>query len=83
VARLETLPATLAAWRDAGELRAAVDGWAHRIESWHPDAADRPEDLAEWLSRAEQVGFTDRGSADELEALLDEATGWAAREGGP
>jgi hypothetical protein len=83
VAPLDTLPGTLATWRDAGELRAAVDGWAHRIESWHPDPANRPEELAGWLSRAEQAGFTYRGAAEELDGLLDETTRWAERERAP
>ena len=83
LAPLATLAGTLNGWREAGELRAAVDGWAHRIESWHPDPADRPEELAAWLRRAEEAGFTHHGAAEELDALLEETTRWGPREGGP
>jgi len=53
-------------WAKAGELKAAVDGWAHQLEA----DAERPE-VAAWLERAELAGFRPDAARQELEALLE------------
>jgi len=63
-------------WAKAGELKAAVDGWAHRLE---PDAG-RPE-VAAWLQRAELAGFRPDAARQDLEALLDRIPATSAASG--
>lgn len=63
--------ATLRRWAELGELRAAVDGWAHVIAAEAHEAGRAPDPrVAAWLEAAERAGFrSDRDSA-ELERLL-------------
>jgi hypothetical protein len=62
---------TIETWARLGELRAAVDAWAHLIER---HLAARPASAAggraaAWLEAAEEAGFRDEVAAEELRRL--------------
>lgn len=62
-------------WTGAGELKAALDGWSHLVET----AAARLDDpatrerIAAWVAAADRAGFANQPSRRDLERLIADA----------
>jgi hypothetical protein len=77
--KLET---SLTVWAELGELRAALDGWAHLIEAGVAGREVTPR-AAAWLAAAERAGFRGQADTAELERLIDAVKSLRAAPGEP